>query len=116
MRHIPLRVTVSLTAKEHEYHTKRGILKKQSLWVLIQDEMKKSFSKMKDPEEHVVCEGNRKRTTFALDLPSSMERRIVCLAKQLGMTPGQLIYRLLLAPHLPKIIEESTPPVPYELP
>lgn len=108
MAHKLVRFTLSFTQKEYEYHTKRASNKKQNIWSLIQQELNKTFASIQDLDDATECSGIKKRKTIDIIIPYSLEKKIICVAKKIGLTPGQLIYRLLLAPHLLKIIEGNS--------
>lgn len=116
MRHNPIKTTISFTEQEHSYHSKRGALKKQTLWVLLQDEITKAFKNLEEVSDQELLVIAKKRKPITITLPTSLEKKIIHLANNLSLTPSQLIYRLIYAPHLPNVISETTQPEPVEPP
>ena len=97
-------VHLTFTQKELEFFNKKALLKKQTLWKLLQWEMNRVFTGCVVPEE---CVGTDKKINKIIDIPNSIWRPIVCLSKQIGITPGQLVYRVIIAPYLVEIATEG---------
>ncbi len=74
---------------------------------MLQWDINKTFSRLELPVG-AECIGDKERVCKQIDLPDRLWRSIVCLSKNLGMTPSQLVYRVIVAPHLIDIIKENS--------
>jgi len=99
-------VNITFTEVEFKYFTKRASVKGKTLWTLMQSEINKSFGALIVPEDK-VCTGNKERHHRVFDIPPRIWKSVVCVANSLGLTPSQLIYRVIVAPHLSEIIKEN---------
>jgi hypothetical protein len=100
-------VCITLTQKELKYLDKRAFLKKKTLYKSLQADINRVIGGI-EIKEDVACIGNNERINKTLDIPPRLWKIAVCLSTKLGITPGQLIYRLIVAPHLPEIIKEDS--------
>ena len=99
-------VHITFTKSEFVFLSKKAALKNKTLWGLMQIEVSKAFEGF-EVKEGVGCEGETERVCKVFSFPDRMWRSIVCLSKQMGLTPSQLVYRLVVAPYLGEIMKEK---------
>jgi len=98
------RVHITFTEAEFEYFSQRVGGKHKSLYTLLQSEITKSFGGYIVPEE-VQEKVSKERINKTIDVSDSTWDSIAYVANILGVSPSQLVYRVLIAPHLPEIIK-----------
>lgn len=119
MQHTPIRITLNFTEKERDYFLKKASVKKQTLWAFLQWELNRGLAKMNVDEEK-ICNGKPiSRKAFDIQLPQRLEKKVICISKELNIKPAQLLSRILFAYHLFQMIEEDedvtiamAPPLP----
>lgn len=98
-------ICLTFTKREFEFFNKRALMKKKTLWVLLQSEIEKSFGGIEISIDN-ACIGDKAKVVKPIKIPTRTWRTIVCLSSKLGLTPTQLVYRLIIAPYLSEIIKE----------
>ncbi len=100
-------VCITFTEKEFAFLNKRAESKKKTLWTMLQSDINKSFGGLIVPDDK-VCDGNKERVVKTIDIPQGIWPALLCVSKSLGISPGQLVYRVIVAPHLGEIIKEGS--------
>lgn len=99
------RVNITFTEKEFEFISNKALLRNKTVWTLIQSDVNKMFSGIEVDAQS--CDGSSKRIIKPIDIPDRLWRNIICASKKLGMTPTQLVYRIIIAPHLVEIATQG---------
>lgn len=100
------RVSLTLTKKEQEHMNKRALAKGKSLYKNVQSELNKIIGGIAI-NELSSCAGDKERCRQDIDLPPRLWKTVVCVSTKLGISPTQLVYGLIVAPHLLTIIKEG---------
>lgn len=98
-------ISITFTKKEYEYFTKRALLKKRTVWASLQADTNKALQHI--PESDGVCVGDKERIVKPIRLPNRLYRKVVCVSNFLGLSPAQLVYRIIIAPHIMDILNEN---------
>ena len=98
-------VNLTFTQEEHAYLSKLAESKNKKLWPMLQSDLNKILSGIA-VQSDTSCSGDKKRINKSCSVPHHIWEPIYCLSQRMGVSPGQLIYAIAIAPHLPQIIKQ----------
>lgn len=99
------RVHLTFTAAELAFFTKRAKGRKKPMSASLQIDIANALIDFETGEG--LCEGDKTRTDMCFDIQPRLWKILVCVSGRLGLKPGELVYRAVIAPHLIDILKYS---------
>ncbi len=99
------RIHITFTRAEYEYFSQRAGDKDKSLYTLLQSEITRSFGGYIVPENQSCIESPKERIDKTIDVSDTTWKSIECVCGLLNVSPSQLVYRVVIAPHLAEIMK-----------
>lgn len=100
------KIHLTFTTSELMFYEKRADFKKKSFSASIHDDIIKSFLGV-EVYDNIQCIGKNEKISKSISIAPRQYKILVCIAKKLGILPGELVYRVIIAPHLLEIITSS---------